>query len=170
MNYDRFLTRVWDKKEKKMLYLGDLIVLSDFDCIGCNRNGILLSINYRLIVHAYLKEGEDDTTAHLPRIVYYEFGDRFIPMQCTGLKDKNDKLIYEGDLITIDEDFTKITDVELKYCPVGYEDGGFMYCRSKLRLELNEFDTYLWMVTREKNYCEIAGNCWQNPELLEQNK
>ena len=79
--------------------------------------------------------------------------DNNILMQCTGLKDKNGKLIYEGDIIS--ENWHKYI--------LEWGRGDF---------QLRDFAkgsvyTFPAGICIEK--CEIIGNIYQNPELLEDN-
>jgi len=78
--------------------------------------------------------------------------DRIAVMQYTGLKDKNGKEIYEGDLLsTFTQDDTKCI-LEIKFL-----NGAFI-----------AYPTY-YVVHRSPDdwsTCEIIGNIYQNPELL----
>ena len=68
-------------------------------------------------------------------------------IQCTGLRDKHDKLIYEGDIIR--EISKKEPEWEEYIVEVKWENGKFYLDRN------DEFDF------------EIIGNIRDNPELLE---
>lgn len=81
MNYDRLLTRVYDKQEKKMLYVGDYIK---------DRGTIYDSVLKGFAIGGMITTDSDN----IP------FGTRFIPMSCTARRDKNKKLIYESDIVT----------------------------------------------------------------------
>lgn len=74
-------------------------------------------------------------------------------MEYTGLKDKNNKEIYEGDILF--ESFGK------RYYKVVFENGGF-------RAEFNgDFEEYsLDLIDVVAQGCEIVGNIYENPELL----
>lgn len=84
---------------------------------------------------------------------YYLNNDRYMVMQYTGLKDKNEVEIYEGDIVNF-----KYKDKESIY-KVLYYDGGFALIFSMTREEP------LFSITAQ--YCEVMGNIYENQELLE---
>ena len=74
---------------------------------------------------------------------------RYVLEQCTGLKDKNGKLIYENDLIKIDDDVAVIN----------WSD---YYARFILESSEDIFDF-------ERSYaeeCEVVGNIHENADLI----
>ena len=85
-------------------------------------------------------------------------------MQYTGLKDKNCKEIYEGDVVIQYEIPNKPFDVKRE---VFFSDG--MFCVGKI----GETETPLYLETntsyrgKNVNLIEVIGNKFENPELLE---
>lgn len=79
-------------------------------------------------------------------------------IQCTGLKDKNGKLIYEGDILR-----NTLTN---KYASVAWHNTGAGYVWSKTipNSYLYEFGALF----RVFGKYEVIGNIYENPELLEQ--
>lgn len=75
-------------------------------------------------------------------------------MQSTGLKDKNGKEIFEGDVVKMAKDVS----VDTTYYEVVRRRGG------AYSLESKQHGCDLWI--RHTN-CEIVGNVYENPELLE---
>lgn len=79
--------------------------------------------------------------------------------QCTGLKDKNGKLIWENDICDRKEKYPEIVkyhdgDWTLDYSYASNNESGFNYCN-------------LGFYVTERNCVEVLGNIFDNPELLE---
>jgi len=75
-------------------------------------------------------------------------------MQSTGLKDKNDKEVFEGDIVKMSKDVYS----EPTYYEVVRHRGG------AYRLESKQHGCELWLRHTD---CEVVGNVYENPELLE---
>lgn len=80
-------------------------------------------------------------------------------MQYTGLKDINGKEIYESDIVKV---ISSADDAVLSYEEVTQLPCGVWY----LTTSINEgmYDVMMY----SDNYIEIAGNLYENPELLEE--
>lgn len=138
---DRFKFRVWETVEKKMHY-NDFVVTA---------TGYIAALKPLLHV---------DNTPYENEFVFnqreMEFDKDNVLMQCTGLKDKNGKLIYEGDIVLILED-------DIPYS-IEYEaDRAMFTISSEIDRVCANFDNY-------SGYeLEVIGNIYENPELLRGN-
>lgn len=75
-------------------------------------------------------------------------------MQSTGLKDKNGKEIFEGDIVKMSKDVYS----EPTYYEVVRHRGG------AYRLDSKQHGCELWLRHTD---CEVVGNVYENRELLE---
>lgn len=124
--------RAWDKKNKEWI-----------------ANGDVMDLYYSASVNCFMFDNDN-----------YDLCKDIVFVQFTGLKDKNGKEIYEGDIV-LQWDGIKGEITFEKYVT----DNG-----------ANE-DMLGWVLsTPEKNYAfdpqtstayEIIGNVWENPELLD---
>ena len=86
---------------------------------------------------------------------------QFELMQYTGLKDKNGKEIYEGDIVSLKYLYDKRTTDKGQV--VWREDKASFGLKSLKGLTNEVYELY--KVTAEHNL-EIIGNIYENPELL----
>ena len=121
--------RVWYPEWKKFVYFDQLHLFWDAHAGG-----------YRLVSNQETNEP------------YYHFDPthQIIIQQFTGLKDKNEKEIYEGDIFK---------SKEYKWDPVEFKNGMF-------QVNLRGARIYpLYELFENYNDVEVIGNIHQNPEL-----
>lgn len=136
MSEDRFRFRVWDKEKKELIYDAE----NAYDYMRLSSGGKIIEADC--------------------------FGDvlankSYIVEQCTGLKDKNGRLIYENDIVKITGDVMTIPFFyeESKAFVKWDEDGFFLHFESG---ETERLFQECWEY-------EVVGNLHANPELLEAN-
>jgi len=159
---DRFMFRAWNKEAKTMHYSAEETY-----------NGIF---------------GK-------PKIEHTSFSgllndNQYIIMQCTGLKDKNGKLIYEGDIAKLPTNCNKKLHGNYSLQEVVWRNGFWVlsYISSETGHKLPRgytasFLYYQWSDEFEKefifsnddifctyNTLEVIGNIYENPELLKEVK
>lgn len=125
--------RAWDKENNKWANM-NLDVWGEWQGAG--------------MVQIY-KEGEPDIFEHVS-------DDRYIWQQYTGLKDKNKKPIFEGDIVKYDIHGWGISQHQKGI-------GRIVYCGSQFRMNIGGNELDCW---RSVEDFEVIGNVWENPELL----
>jgi yopX protein len=141
--------RVWDKQCH--LYL----TLAGADWGGTEDRGTFCNFKY---IHLFPPEGVPmrNPSPHYGGCVSFKLtdsvdNDRLVFEQYTGLKDKNGREIYEGDILIDD------TGEPIEYWIVKFSDGGFVGECAGVAEPLFELTNL-----------EIAGNIHENSELLEE--
>ena len=94
--------------------------------------------------------GIDNYVTITPEVVY----------QCTGLKEKHGKLIYEGNIIKIPNDYGTYGQFAGEKREVYFYEGGF-----RLKPKWNKSSRGNWL--EDTNDFEVIGNIYEPPELLE---
>ena len=133
--------RVWDKRERELKNVTNMSF--------CSCHGILGGVTM-------LNESD----------YFFSNDENFVLEQCTGLKDKNGKLIYEGDILS----FTVFdyNDYDTQYT------GVVVYHGSRYTIWNNPDSEYYgsdggfdldWVIGQDCEI-EIIGNIHENPELL----
>jgi len=103
------------------------------------------------------------------KIPYYQMiqAESYILMQYTGLSDKEGVEIYEGDILALSN-----TPPNRMIVSVVFEDACFVlngtqtdfYGKTCLNKVAHEDEAY-----EASHYCEVIGNMYENPELLNEN-
>lgn len=163
---DRFKFRVWLKDANKMYNVHSLHIGTNKAIISSRHGNVSIYINKNSIL-----------------------------MQSTGLKDKNGKMIYEGDIIVIpnqypfydyknkedmkqdlNETLGKVKDESiLNYVGVVeyiYNSWQYVYhCVNPKKADISERINYLLneygIKENENSYFKVIGNIYENKELLE---
>lgn len=144
---NRFKFRIWDKPTNKMFY--DV-------CIGFIKDGCPPPYDW---ICADTPDGQISYTGE--RLKDIEI------MQCTGLKDKNGKLIYEGDILKVTGSRDTSGCGVVEYLQAGcqfFVNGYLDYLSPYHPRRKGEFYQQLqeWLCT------EVIGNIYENTELLEE--
>ena len=120
--------RAWDKENEKMMKVSSLSLENKEIAVKENR------------------------TYHFFRMQNLEL------MQYTGLKDKNGKEIYEGDILFF-------RDENMKYIVV-WQDAAFII----KSIEIRKYSEKMCWLDDTEICCEIVGNIYENKKLLEENE
>ena len=133
--------RAWDKVNKKM-YPVTYLSLTD----------------KRLTMFALPKKGNEPwEEMGVP-------GNQIELMQFTGLKDKNGKEIYEGDILVVwnnkDLDLTMILK-SFGASEIYWDEGNACFAHKR------KDGNYMMLTKNEMSKMEVIGNSFENPELLE---
>lgn len=95
---------------------------------------------------------------------------RYEPMQCTGLKDKHGRLIYEGDIVKAEVEKSDLKVVGIITFGRYVHDLGFYMEWKGTPAEPRKYypgwrqDLFYWL---EEASLEVIGNIHETPELLE---
>lgn len=137
---DRFKFRIFCKSENKMMLFNNPTLI-DGDIL----EGGLLFKNYD----------------HKIKNVHEVKSSDLILMQCTGLKDKNGKLIFEGDIIQIPDNWDEYGMMAGEKREIYFNEGGF-----RLKPKWNKNARGNWL--EDTKDFEVIGNIYENKELLDE--
>lgn len=91
--------------------------------------------------------------------------------QCTGLKGKNGKLIWENDIVSFQFDNDDCPfpnkDTKKRICKVFFSDFRASWSIAMGKNGSKSLNNDLWKYVQNGNRVEIVGNIFDNPELLE---
>lgn len=137
---DRFKFRVWNEKHRKYIQDNEYPIGGDYS-LSMTQYGYVEVIG----LGDYQDYSDDIHSWGVVKNLEDYIGDCVVE-QCTGLKDKNGKLIYEGDIVKKGDTIAEV------FC----DDGCYA-----IRTRDNRV-CWLW-----NNLYEVIGNIHENADLLE---
>lgn len=145
INKSRFLTRIWNIPEKQIVYEGEYTTIHH--CDGVKYGAMFSTIAGGLVL---LEKAAIKSTI---------FSDKIIPMQCTGICDKNNRLIYEGDIVQEPKHEKNNSTYFFAPSIIVHEHNAFV------RTEIN--GSVIDNIPTKN--LEIIGNIYEDPILLKNN-
>jgi uncharacterized phage protein (TIGR01671 family) len=146
--------RIWDKQNKNWL--------KNSSSLHCYSNWAICPFTGNLV--DYVGDYGCDSFTSSPAVDYYFEGaeiikePRYVIQQYTGLKDKNGKEIYEGDIVRAQHEILNFRHKENK--KIKFEYGVIHWCESYWAI-----GEYKLFVMNDKNL-KVIGNIFDNPELI----
>lgn len=129
--------------------------------------------NGRVFVGGFVIEKYNGTACDewtVTGINFYEIDPNTI-CQCTGLKDKNGKLIWEKDIISYQRDNDDCPfpnkDTKKRLGKVFYKGFRTTFAIGMGKNGSGSINDDLWKYVQNGNRVEVIGNIFDNPELLE---
>lgn len=141
--------RAWDKSENKMVFQHDMnsgLANKEYFFSLCENNVELLRY-------------DEDYSAYI--------GCNSELMQYIGLRDKNGKEIYEGDIVKFMDEETTYSD-----CGIEYDEfintGKVIFSNDEIMgWDITNRNIDLEEVWHYREYIEVIGNIYENPRLLD---
>lgn len=135
--------RAWDKVSKKMLKIG-LVDLDDMTVYNAK------SGDFRFSYQRKTKYSETESFEDVERLIF---------MQYTGIKDKNEKEIFEGDIFVHNNQKFEVIYDGTRFIGVDSDRSG------------NGYVCYVDSHYKDgSSSIEVIGNIYENPELLEMSR
>jgi uncharacterized phage protein (TIGR01671 family) len=104
-------------------------------------------------------EDKNDVLGHIASFGDILNNENFVVMQYTGLKDKNGKKIFEGDIVKITQWYYDCKDVDTDVSKVIFYENHSCFGYTSRNGNFN-------MLIGQGLEVEIIGNIYENPELL----
>lgn len=133
--------RAWNKATKEMYGADDIIAINFEEKEIC-------------VQTIYFEQGLPDSRD----LDYYDFDD-IVLMQSTGMRDKNDREIFEGDIL-------KVTNLSSWLEVVSFNSNKSMFVSKETKRKIEETPLYDLFNT-DIFEVEIIGNIHTNPKLAE---
>ena len=149
---NRFKFRAWDTEEKKMNYFQNKRGMQ------YNNDEIRISNGWDGCDNPKYWGGDDDD--------YVDRTDKYILMQCIGLKATNGQLLYEGDIVKFFS--CSIIDAMSERHPMEERIGQIVWNEEEMKFDVVVGGKAIPSLCKkiDDNNFELIGNIYENPELL----
>lgn len=146
---DRFKFRMWNKLSNEMKDVISINYNPDFpEC-----STVVAETN-----------SFDKVKTHTMPITCANSFNNIILMQCTGLKDKNGELIYEGDIVSVKVEIQNFFGDD-EYYSENYK-GEIIFEKGEIVIDVIDTTKHPISLYYHAKDCEVIGNVYETSELL----